>query len=200
MSDPLGSRKILVTGGGGQLGAELARATCPLGWTVEAKGRDALDFSDLSALSAAISTGRWSAVINAGAYTAVDRAESDALSAWQVNAMAPAALAIACRASGIPLVQVSTDYVFGGEKKSSWEVGDPVNPLGVYGASKLEANSRSARPASGMPSFAPPGSSAPMGIISPRRCCDWPQSATPFRSSAISGEVPPERLTSPPHC
>ena len=137
MSDRLASQKILVTGGGGQLGTELARATCPPGWTVEAKGRDALDLSDLSAVSAAVATERWAAVINAGAYTAVDKAESDVLSAWQINAMAPAALAMACRANAIPLVQVSTDYVFGGEKKGSWEVGDPVNPLGVYGASKL---------------------------------------------------------------
>jgi dTDP-4-dehydrorhamnose reductase len=79
----------------------------------------------------------WAAVINAAAYTAVDKAESDVVAAWTVNALAPAALAAACAAAAIPLVQVSTDYVFAGDKQGAWQVDDPVGPLGVYGASKL---------------------------------------------------------------
>jgi dTDP-4-dehydrorhamnose reductase len=76
-------------------------------------------------------------VVNGAAYTAVDKAESDVVAAWAVNAMAPAAFGAACATAGIPLVQVSTDYVFAGDKQGAWEVGDPVAPLGVYGASKL---------------------------------------------------------------
>ena len=79
----------------------------------------------------------WATVINGAAYTAVDKAESDVVTAWKVNALAPATFAEACAKAGIPLVQVSTDYVFAGDKATAWEVDDPVGPLGVYGASKL---------------------------------------------------------------
>jgi len=79
----------------------------------------------------------WAAVISAGAYTAVDKAESDIVTAWVINAKAPAAFAEGCAKAGIPIVQVSTDYVFDGARDSAWEVTDPVAPLGVYGASKL---------------------------------------------------------------
>ena len=77
------------------------------------------------------------AVISVGAYTAVDKAESDIVSAWIVNAMASAALAEGCAQAGIPIVQVSTDYVFDGARGGPWEVTDPVAQLDVYGASKL---------------------------------------------------------------
>lgn len=82
---------------------------------------------------------RWAAIINGAAYTAVDRAETDVTTAWAVNALAPAALAQACAGAGagIPLIQVSTGYVFAGDKPGAWEVDDPVAPLGVYGTSKL---------------------------------------------------------------
>jgi dTDP-4-dehydrorhamnose reductase len=76
-------------------------------------------------------------VINGAAYTAVDKAETDVVTAWAVNALAPAAFGEACATAGIPIVQVSTDYVFDGNREGAWEVGDPVGPLGVYGASKL---------------------------------------------------------------
>jgi dTDP-4-dehydrorhamnose reductase len=76
-------------------------------------------------------------VINAAAYTAVDKAETDIVAAWAVNAMAPAAFAEGCAKAGIPLVQVSTDYVFAGDTAGAWEINDPVAPLNVYGASKL---------------------------------------------------------------
>lgn len=135
------TRAILVTGGNGQLGQELARLPCPAGWSVVAMGRAALDLDDADAIAAVVAAGHegrpWAAVVNAGAYTAVDRAESEAVAAWRVNALAPAALAAACAEAGIPLVQVSTDYVFAGDKAGAWEIDDPVGPLGVYGASKL---------------------------------------------------------------
>lgn len=129
--------RILVTGAGGQLGIELTRAALPTGWEVVALDRARLDLTDLGAIAAKVAEQRWSAVINGAAYTAVDRAEIEQVDAWRVNALAPAAFAAACAKAEIPLVQVSTDYVFGGDKAGAWEVDDPVAPLGVYGASKL---------------------------------------------------------------
>lgn len=130
-------RTILITGAGGQLGTELQRCAWPEGWEVVAVGRDELDLGDTAAIAAKMAEREWAAVINGGAYTAVDKAESDVVTAWAVNAMAPAAFGEACAKAGIPLVQVSTDYVFAGDKAGAWEVDDPVAPLGVYGASKL---------------------------------------------------------------
>lgn len=134
-------RAILVTGGGGQLGTELQRCNWPEGYEVVATDVAALDLTNTAAIAAKVAAGHdgrdWAAVINGAAYTAVDKAESDVVTAWAVNAMAPAAFGEACAKAGIPLVQVSTDYVFAGDRQGAWEVGDPVAPLGVYGASKL---------------------------------------------------------------
>lgn len=130
-------RHVLVTGAGGQLGTELQRCAWPDGWQVVAIDHDTLDLTDTAAIAAEVAERPWAAVINGAAYTAVDKAESDQVTAWAVNALAPAAFGQACAAAGIPLVQVSTDYVFAGDKVGAWEVDDPVGPLGVYGASKL---------------------------------------------------------------
>lgn len=131
------TRKVLVSGANGQLGVELARRAWPDGWEVAALRRDSLDLSDPAAIASTVAEGSWAAVINAAAYTAVDKAEGDPVNAWTVNALAPAAFAQGCARAGIPLVQVSTDYVFSGDKRGAWEVHDPVGPLSVYGASKL---------------------------------------------------------------
>jgi dTDP-4-dehydrorhamnose reductase len=131
------ARPVLVTGATGQLGTELRRCAWPAGWEIVAVRRDALDLTDTAAIARLVASRRWAAVINAAAYTAVDKAESDIVTAWAVNALAPAAFAEACAAGDIPLVQLSTDYVFAGDKDGAWEVDDPVGPLGVYGASKL---------------------------------------------------------------
>ncbi|UUL82184.1 dTDP-4-dehydrorhamnose reductase [Sphingomonas qomolangmaensis] len=130
-------KRALVTGGNGQLGTELQRHRWPEGWAVTAVDIDELDLRDPAAIAAMVASQPWAAVIAAGAYTAVDKAENDSVTAWAVNAMAPAALAAACATAGIPIVQVSTDYVFDGARDGAWEVDDPVAPLGVYGASKL---------------------------------------------------------------
>ena len=130
-------KDILVTGGNGQLGTELRRLTLPDGWQVTAIDIEELDLTDYGQIAAMVASRPWAAVINGAAYTAVDRAESDVVTAWAINAMAPAAFAAACRAADIPLVQVSTDYVFDGSKPGGWEVDDAVGPLNVYGASKL---------------------------------------------------------------
>ncbi len=134
-------RPILVTGASGQLGMALQRCVLPAGWEVVALDRARLDLSDTAAIARVVAAGHhgqpWAAVINGGAYTAVDKAESDAVTAWAVNALAPAAFGQACALAGIPLVQVSTDYVFPGDRDGAWEVDDAVAPLGIYGASKL---------------------------------------------------------------
>jgi len=130
-------RPILVTGASGQLGHALARIPRPAGYEVVALDRAVLDLADPAAIAAMVASRDWAAVINGAAYTAVDKAESDVVAAWAINALAPAAFAQACVAADIPLVQVSTDYVFAGDKDGAWEVNDPVAPLGVYGASKL---------------------------------------------------------------
>lgn len=135
-------RDVLVTGAGGQLGTELQRVGWPDDVRVVAVGRADLDLTDTAAIAAKVAERDWAAVINGAAYTAVDKAESDPITAWAVNAMAPAAFGRACAEAGIPLVQVSTDYIFAGDKPiaggaGAWEVDDPVAPLGVYGASKL---------------------------------------------------------------
>lgn len=130
-------RQVLVTGASGQVGTELQRCSWPDGWEVVAVGRAALDLADPAAIRAKVAERPWGAVINAAAYTAVDKAESDLVAAWSINALAPAAFAQGCVEGNIPLVQVSTDYVFAGDKAGTWEIGDPVAPLNVYGASKL---------------------------------------------------------------
>src|SRR5439155_17919348 len=85
-------------------------------------------------------------VINAAAYTAVDRAESEHDAAWAGNCAGPRCVAVTCRSAGIPLIHISTDYVFDGSKKGPYREDDPVNPLGVYGHSK-EAGDRAVREA-----------------------------------------------------
>jgi dTDP-4-dehydrorhamnose reductase len=132
-----GKRVILVLGARGQLGNELIRHRWPDRFAVTALDSTMLDLADVTAIHAKVASGDWTAVINAAAYTAVDRAESDVADAWAINALAPAALAASCRKADIPLIQVSTDYVFDGSKREGWETDDPVAPLNVYGASKL---------------------------------------------------------------
>src|SRR3990167_8723787 len=128
--------QILVTGGAGQVGLELARAAWPDAVQLHLPTRDELELGDAAGVAALFSTRPFAAVINAGAYTAVDKAESEVAAAFAANAMGPALSADATRVAGIPLVQVSTDYVFDGSADWAYVEDDPVAPLGVYGASK----------------------------------------------------------------
>lgn len=130
------ARRLLVLGGSGQLGYELIHRAWPAGVEVTAPERDALDILDPEALGAAIRSVGAKAVINAAAYTAVDKAESETAAAFAANAHAPAAIAEAARIEGVPLIHVSTDYVFDGRGSAPYEVDHPVAPLNVYGASK----------------------------------------------------------------
>lgn len=127
---------ILLTGKNGQLGFRLAHALAPLG-TVTALGHDELDLRDERALRAAVRAARPGLVVNAAAYTAVDRAEDEPDMAMAVNGRAPGVVAEECRALGAGLIHYSTDYVFDGAKGAPYVEDDAPNPLGVYGASKL---------------------------------------------------------------
>jgi dTDP-4-dehydrorhamnose reductase len=128
---------ILVLGGAGQVGTELQAHAWAGGVRVHAPGRETLDITDAAAVTSALAARDYAAVINAAAYTAVDKAEADVEAAWRLNALAPAILAAGTRARGIPLVHVSTDYVFAGNKaEGAYEPGEPVDPQSVYGASK----------------------------------------------------------------
>lgn len=126
---------ILLTGGGGQVGTEFRRLSPP-GFDVVAPGRDQMDMADPASIAEFVASRPWAAIVNSAAYTAVDRAETDAVNAWRVNALGPAALAQAARQIGAPLVHLSTDYVFDGAKTAPYVESDPVGPVGVYGASK----------------------------------------------------------------
>ncbi|MQY44150.1 dTDP-4-dehydrorhamnose reductase [Epibacterium sp. SM1969] len=123
---------ILVFGKTGQVAQELsahAGITCV--------GRDQADLSDPAACAALIRAQAPTAVINAAAYTAVDKAEEEEELATQINGDAPAAMAAACAALDIPFVHISTDYVFSGTGETPWKTDDPVAPPNAYGRSKL---------------------------------------------------------------
>jgi len=130
-------RRVLVTGGDGQVGHALRSFQWPEGWSVVAFARCDLDLEDRDAIAATFAAEPWAAVINAAAYTAVDRAEAEPSKAWAINALGPAVLAEHCRATDIPLVQISTDYVFSGAKSGPWLPDDSTQPVSVYGGSKL---------------------------------------------------------------
>jgi dTDP-4-dehydrorhamnose reductase len=124
--------KILVTGAQGQLGQELVRRSP----AVVALDRQTLDITAIKAVEGAIAHHQPDLVINAAAYTAVDRAEVESEAAFCVNREGPRCLALVCQQADIPLFQVSTDYVFDGTQSNPYLETDPVAPLGVYGRSK----------------------------------------------------------------
>jgi dTDP-4-dehydrorhamnose reductase len=128
--------KLLVLGAGGQVGRELCRRQWPTGYVVAAYDHGALDIARCERVFAVLALERPDIVINAAAYTAVDRAESERDAAWAANATGPGNLAAACRDAAIPLIHISTDYVFDGSKSGPYREDDPVAPLGAYGASK----------------------------------------------------------------
>lgn len=128
--------KILVTGSGGQVGTELLRLAKGFGVEVIGVDHDKLDITDQVAVQTFVFAQHPDAVINAAAYTAVDKAEDDVDVAFAVNAKAVGYLAKACADLDIPLVHISTDYVFDGSKSGTYNEDDSVSPLGVYGETK----------------------------------------------------------------
>ena len=132
-----GEVHVLLTGGTGQLGRELLRASWPANLVLDAPGRDELDMQIASSITAAVGRRPYAAVINSAAFTAVDQAESEVGGAFAINAQGVAVLADATREACIPLIHISTDYVFNGHLDRPYEETDAVAPANVYGASKL---------------------------------------------------------------
>ena len=136
---------VLVFGGNGQVGQELLRALSPLGEVVattrsgtlpDGSACEVADFNQPDSLPALLDRLQPSAVINAAAYTAVDRAEQEPEAALRANAQAPGVIARWCAAHGVPLVHYSTDYVFDGQGNTPYREEESTAPLGVYGTSK----------------------------------------------------------------
>jgi dTDP-4-dehydrorhamnose reductase len=128
--------KILLSGAHGQLGCALAPALAALG-EVCALGRAEFDLAQPQRLAEQLDRLQPELIVNAAAYTAVDKAEAEPELAHAVNAAAPAALAAWAAPHGVPLLHYSTDYVFDGGGERPWRESDPTGPLNVYGASKL---------------------------------------------------------------
>lgn len=129
--------KVLVVGGvTGHVAGALSRIRAP-DLDLDVRGRPQVDLADPDSLKTAMARAEPQVVICAGAYTAVDTAEEEAGLAMQINADGPAALARACAEASVPLVHVSTDYVFSGEKREPYIETDPTGPIGVYGRTKL---------------------------------------------------------------
>lgn len=127
--------RVLVFGRTGQVAQELARRV-PVGIGADFLGRDRADLMDPAACAAAIRAARPDAVINAAAWTAVDKAESEEAAALVVNAEAPAAMARDCAALGIPFLHISTDYVFDGSGSAAFRPEDATAPQNAYGRTK----------------------------------------------------------------
>ena len=129
-------KKILLTGANGQVGWELQRTLACLG-QVRACGREQLDLGNADSIVAIVRDTRPDIIVNAAAYTAVDKAETEPELALALNSKAPGILAAEAKKLGALLVHYSTDYVFDGAKTSAYSEDDPTNPLSVYGRSKL---------------------------------------------------------------
>ncbi|WP_455376242.1 dTDP-4-dehydrorhamnose reductase [Kaarinaea lacus] len=136
--------KILITGADGQVGREFPDCAKAIGDSVEILnlGRQQLDITQKGNVEQAIESIMPTVVVNAAAYTAVDKAEEQVEIAYAVNRDGPGNLAEVCATKNIPLIQISTDYVFDGGKSGPYLETDLVNPMSVYGKSKLEGEQR----------------------------------------------------------
>lgn len=133
--------KVLITGAQGQLGYELQK-TVPRKWTMSALNHAELDITDASSVDHFFSESKPGLVINAAAFTAVDRAEKEPEKAFAVNAQGAANIAQAAAANASRLIHISTDFVFDGLLSTPYEAADKPNPLNVYGASKLAGENK----------------------------------------------------------
>ncbi len=130
--------KILVTGAQGQVGKELSHITDNKSYNIIAASRAELDITQEQKVNDYINQFQPDIVINAAAYTAVDKAENEQDLAFAINYIGAKNLALACKKQNIPLLHISTDYVFDGSKSDAYNEGDTVSPLGVYGISKWQ--------------------------------------------------------------
>jgi dTDP-4-dehydrorhamnose reductase len=132
---------IAIIGSNGQLGWELVRKAEHRGYEPLALDIPEIDITHAASIKDKLGSKDLSLVINAAAYTAVDRAETEPEQAYAVNRLGPANLADFCEQTAIPLIHISTDYVFDGSKAGAYCEDDPVAPLGVYGQSKAAGES-----------------------------------------------------------
>ena len=135
----MGSQRILIFGRDGQVGWELRHKLACLG-QISAVGLPEVDFARPDSIREAVRTHEPAVIVNAAAYTAVDKAESEPELARAINATGPGLLAEEARRLGALLIHYSTDYVFDGTKQNPWVETDEANPLGVYGRTKLEGD------------------------------------------------------------
>lgn len=133
--------RIAVTGRAGQVARSLL-ATAPSGIEVIAIGRPELDLANPASVLPALAAAQPDVIVSAAAYTAVDKAESEPESAFAVNAAGAGAVSEAAAKLGIPVIHLSTDYVFSGEKLAPYVETDPTGPISVYGSTKLEGELR----------------------------------------------------------
>jgi dTDP-4-dehydrorhamnose reductase len=129
--------KVLLTGASGQLGRCFSDR-CPVGWRILATDFDTLDITDLEQVRTIAASYQPDFIVNAAAYTAVDKAESEPQLAASINAIGPKNLAVVANEIGARLVHVSTDYVFDGQSKVPYTENAETNPLGVYGKTKRD--------------------------------------------------------------
>jgi len=132
--------KLLISGARGQVGSELVEQAGNKNHEVFAYGSKELDISDFDQLKVIVEQVKPDVLINAAAYTAVDKAETEIELAYAVNSLGSKNLAQVCKEYDIPLLHISTDYVYDGNKKSPYDETDQPNPIGVYGSSKLEGD------------------------------------------------------------
>jgi dTDP-4-dehydrorhamnose reductase len=129
---------ILVTGAKGQVGRELIEQGHLKGFSMVGTNHHELDITDRHAIENTLFKNNIRLAINAAAYTAVDKAESESEQAFEINSNGAACMASACSKANIPLIHISTDYVFNGEKKEPYVETDSISPIGVYGKSKAQ--------------------------------------------------------------
>lgn len=128
---------LVVIGAGGQLGRAMAALPVPPGWDRKLLARPEIDVADHLSVDAALEGITYGVVVNATAYTAVDKAETESEQAYAVNRGGARHVALSAARHGLPVVHVSTDFVFDGRKRGPYVESDTVAPLSVYGASKL---------------------------------------------------------------
>jgi dTDP-4-dehydrorhamnose reductase len=159
-------RPVLVAGKSGQLARCFAESAAQRGIPLVAMGRPELDFENARTVEQAARAVEPSAMVNAAAYTTVDRAESEPERAFAINRDGAERFAVEAQRLSVPLIQISTDYVFDGQKSSPYTENDVATPLGVYGRSKLEGEAavRDACPSALV--VRTRGSTVPMGAIS----------------------------------
>jgi len=136
------NNKIIVIGGKGQLGTELVQIGENKGLNIKSLDLPEFDLTDSENVKLYINQKEASLVINTAAYTAVDKAQSEEKIAFAVNSDGPYNLAVACKEASIPMIHISTDYVFNGNKKEPYLPSDKVSPESVYGKSKAEGDER----------------------------------------------------------